>query len=186
MTNKEKLYRAYADEKALGYQYHQIASFLKEKHINYSTMLLSDSLTDELIYRLPEYRTNNKFVYNGTGHTSLRSAEADEKAMFYRSEEWKNLKKEIWILTPEPRICPYCNKQIYFSDSWTLHHKRDLEDDINTYKTDADYAHYTIIHSDCHRICHEILRTTKELDEINALSFMGRNWLVNAANRILK
>ena len=186
MTNKEKLYKAYADEKALGYKYHQIAMFLKEKHINYNTMLMSDSLTDELISRLPEYRTTDEFVYNGTGHTSLRSTTADEKEAFYKSIEWRELKDAVWMNMPEPHICPYCNKEILFSDFWTVHHKFDLTDDINIYKTDSDYSHYTILHSECHRICHEILRTTTDLNEINSLSFMGRRWLVRTANKILK
>lgn len=182
-SNRAKLNGAYIKERALGYPWHQIAIFLKEKQRTLDYVLTDDGLTDELISRLPEYRTEDKFNYDGTGKVIPTSA-SESKQEFYNTEEWKELKKYIWDNTPGAKVCPYCGLPIVGND-WTIHHQIYTESDMDRYKNDRVIFHYTILHLCCHKECHNILKTSKDKEEILKLGFMGRHWLQNALNRFL-
>lgn len=181
--NRAKLNKAYIEERAKGYPWHQIAIYLKEIHKPENVVLQSDELTDELIRRLPELRTDEKFNYNGTGKV-IPTIASQTKATFYNTDKWKYLKQYVWHNTPGAKICPYCGQPI-ISDDWTIHHNMFTESDIDQYENDHNVLHYTIMHTECHRACHDILRKSVNKDEIMKLGFMGRHWLKNALNRFL-
>lgn len=184
MTNREKLNAAYQTEREAGHPWHQIAIYLKEAHTTLDGVLDDDEMTDELIRRLPELRTEDKFTYKGHG-SMMESEAAAAKAQFYTSEEWSELKEYVWRNTPGDKVCPYCGRQIILNSSWTIHHKLFTDDNVELYKTDKDVLHYSIMHYQCHAMCHRILKESMNKDEIKSLTFMGRAWIVSSLARFL-
>lgn len=186
MTNRERLNDAYKVERKLGYPWHQICIYLKEIHMPLDAVLKDDTLTDELIARLPSLRTDSKFTYKGDdSDISMASIASSEKNNFYNSEEWRELKEYVWRNTPGDKVCPYCGRQIILNSSWTIHHKLFTDDNVELYKTDKDVLHYSIMHYQCHAMCHRILKESMNKDEIKSLTFMGRAWILSSLKRFL-
>lgn len=95
---------------------------------------------------------------------------------------------------PWHQICIYL-KEIHMSldavlkddtlTEWTIHHKLFTDDNVELYKTDKDVLHYSIMHYQCHAMCHRILKESMNKDEIKSLTFMGRAWIVSSLKRFL-
>ena len=192
-NNREKLNAAYQTEREAGHPWHQIAIYLKEAHTTLDGVLDDDEMTDELIRRLPELRTEDKFTYKGHG-SMMESEAAAAKAQFYTSKEWKDMKQYVYDHTPSVggmpsiRTCAYCHHIIDEEDpsSWTIHHKLFLDDDVEKYKNDKDVRHYSIMHCQCHHKCHDILKESKDKDEIKQLTnVMGDEWIRVSLSRFL-
>lgn len=174
MSNYELLKEAYLDERNNGFPWHNIVPWLIEHHVAKSQVMADDNMTAELIAALPSLRCE-AYSYNGTG-MEVPTEAFREKQSFYNSIEWRQLKQYIWDNTPT-HICPYCGMTITGHD-WTIHHKLYTEDNIEQYKSDKDINHYSIMHIECHRQCHEILGASFNRDEITKLtSCMGEDWI---------